>query len=539
MCWGSRKRMIDITQTHIYPFPHKRMVRWKYYLASSISRHLPLLLVMQILVSHAFFTRPLPACAPLKASLLSVRAARGIDGWQNDDAPRYRSRGVSANKHEVLGIVHDQGKKLYPASTSLYPQAFCKILPDMWSNDPEAALVMHADGAGSKAALAYAYWRETGDVSVWKGIAQDALVMNLDDVYCAGAWRAPCLVTSTIARNRRLVPGLVVKHLIDGLEEVAEELRPWGVAVGMAGGETADLGDQVRTLTVDCTLATRMARADVVDNGNIQAGDWIVGLGSSGPPTKYEASAADPGAMYNSGIGSNGLTAARHDVLAPAVGKCYPETYDPALQDTAYCGSRLLTDLVEIPGGRGTGQMTVGKLLLSPTRTYAPFLAQLFESSRGIQDHIHGIVHCTGGGQTKVLRCLPPGRPVHVVKDALFPTPPVFQMIAQEQRKQGEGVWKEGVRWAQEGQKGKDTGISEAWREMYQVFNMGHRMELYIGGGERHANTVIEMAEALGLTAKVVGHVEEEGGVNGGRHCLTVHHANVAKNGGTQKFVYT
>jgi phosphoribosylformylglycinamidine cyclo-ligase len=462
------------------------------------------------------------------------------DKEDDDDAPRYRARGVSATKQEVLAAVQSNDKKhSSAASASLYPRAFCKLLPDVWTNDPTAALVMHADGAGSKAALAYAYWRETGDLSVWKGIAQDALVMNLDDVYCVGATRASGLVTSTIARNRRLVPGEVIKALIEGLEEVMEELRPWGVDLRLAGGETADLGDQVRTLTVDCTLATRMPRADVIDNGNIQAGDWIVGLASWGVPARYETTR-----LYNSGIGSNGLTAARHDVLAPEVGLRYPETFDPALQELAYCGTRHLTDVVNIEQQQQQQQqqrLTVGQLLLSPTRTYAPVLARLLHPEAGLRKHVHGIVHCSGGGQTKVLRCLDPSRaPLHVVKDGLFDVPAVFRLIAEEQEKHrlAQGGGEKG------GSKGKGAW-EEGWREMYQVFNMGHRMEVYVGGGEKQALAVVAVAEAMGVGAKVVGRVEEgKAGGNGGRHSLTVHYAGLGGGGkggeeGGAKFVYT
>jgi len=453
---------------------------------------------------------------------------------EDHDAQRYRARGVSATKQEVLAAVQSNGERhSSAASASLFPRAFCKVLPDIWTNDPAAAIVMHADGAGSKAALAYAYWRETGDLSVWKGIAQDALVMNLDDVYCVGATRAPGLVTSTIARNRRMVPGEVIKALIEGLEEVMEELRPWGVDLRLAGGETADLGDQVQTLTVDCTLATRMPRADVIDNGNIQAGDWIVGLASSGLPAMYEARR-----LYNSGIGSNGLTAARHDVLAPEVGLRYPETFDPALQDLAYCGTRHLTEWMDIDKQR----IRVGQLLLSPTRTYAPVLAKLLHHEAGLRDYVHGIVHCSGGGQTKVLRCLDPSRaPLHLVKNNLFKVPDVFRLIAEEQEKHRMlcGRGNEETNGARETE----------WREMYQVFNMGHRMEVYVGGGEEQAQGVIAVAEAMGVAAKVVGRVEEgKTGVVGERHSLTVHHVGFGGGGGGgggglegggAKFVYT
>lgn len=516
------------------------MVRWRG------RGHLLLVAVLWSLAQQHVqaFLIPRPTSPPLR--LLRLRmAAHTLETINNskedDDAPRYRARGVSATKHEVLAAVQSNDKKhSSAASASLYPRAFCKLLPDVWTNDPTAALVMHADGAGSKAALAYAYWRETGDLSVWKGIAQDALVMNLDDVYCVGATGAPSLVTSTIARNRRLVPGEVIKALIEGLEEVMEELRAWGVDLRLAGGETADLGDQVRTLTVDCTLATRMPRADVIDNGNIQAGDWIVGFASSGLPAKYEVGMK----QYNSGIGSNGLTAARHDVLAPEVGLHCPETFDPTLQDLAYCGTRHLTELIDIDVEQQQQQqqqrLTVGQLLLSPTRTYAPVLARLLHPEAGLREHVHGIVHCSGGGQTKVLRCLDPSRaPLHVVKDGLFDVPGVFRLIAEEQEKH---------RLAQKGGGGEESqgmrGREARWREMYQVFNMGHRMEVYVGGGEKQALAVVAVAEAMGVAAKVVGRVEEgKQGQDGGRHSLTVYHAGLeggGRVGGAKaEFVYT
>lgn len=514
------------------------MVRWRWCGHLGGAASVLLLAVLWSLSEQPHvqaFRIPKPATSP-PSRLRIMAAAYTLEANDNkdkdnsdDDAPRYRARGVSATKQEVLEAVQSNDKKhASAASASLYPRAFCKLLPDVWTNDPAAALVMHADGAGSKAALAYAYWRETGDLSVWKGIAQDALVMNLDDVYCVGATRAPGLVTSTIARNRRVVPGEVIKALIEGLEEVMEELRPWGVDLRLAGGETADLGDQVRTLTVDCTLATRMPRADVIDNGNIQPGDWIVGLASAGLPAKYES-----GMQYNSGIGSNGLTAARHDVLAPEVGQRYPETFDPALRDLAYCGTRHLSEPLDVEQQR----LTVGQLLLSPTRTYAPVLARLLHSGAGLREHVHGIVHCSGGGQTKVLRCLDPSRsPLHVVKDGLFEVPGVFRLIAEEQAKHRQ---REGQEQKEGG--GEDAAREAGWREMYQVFNMGHRMEAYVGGGEKQAQAVIAVAEAMGVAAKIVGRVEEgKPGMAGGRHSLTVHHAGLGGGGkGGVKLVYT
>ena len=366
---------------------------------------------------------------------------------------RYDLRGVSASKEDVHNAIKNLDK-------GLFPKAFCKIIPDHLGGDPAWCNIMHADGAGTKSSLAYAYWRETGDLSVWKGIAQDALIMNIDDLLCVGA-TDNILLSSTIGRNKRLVPGEVISAIINGTNELAEELTRLGVSVYPTGGETADVGDLVRTIIVDSTVTCRMRRADVIDNARIQAGDVIVGLSSTGQAT-YESG-------YNGGMGSNGLTSARHDVFHNYLATKYPETFDPAMPaDLAYTGSYRLTDAIE-----GLG-VDAGKLVLSPTRTYAPVIKQILKEMR---PHIHGMVHCSGGAQTKVLHFIDRLR---VVKDNLFPTPPLFRIIRQE------------------------SGTT--WQEMYKVFNMGHRMELYLP--EACAAQAIVISRSFGIEAQVVGRCE-------------------------------
>lgn len=363
-------------------------------------------------------------------------------------------RGVSADKEDVHAAIKNIDK-------GLYPQAFCKVLPDLLGGDPNYCSLMHADGAGTKSSLAYAYWRETGDLSVWKGIAQDALVMNLDDLLCVGAVDN-ILVSSTIGRNKRLIPGEVIAAIINGTEELLEQLRGLGVGIYSTGGETADVGDLVRTIIVDSTVSCRMKRSDVIDNANIKGGDVIVGLASYGQAT-YEES-------YNGGMGSNGLTSARHDIFGKEVARKYPESFDGALPDeVVYVGKRTLTEPVE-----GL-DIDYGKLVLSPTRTYAPIVAKMLKEMRGA---IHGMVHCTGGAQTKVLHFVQGKR---VIKDQWHPIPPLFEVIARE---------------------GKTPS-----KEMYKVFNMGHRLEVYLP--ESEANTLIKLSESFGVPAKVIGRVEE------------------------------
>ena len=363
-------------------------------------------------------------------------------------------RGVSADKEDVHAAIKNIDK-------GLYPQAFCKILPDLLGGDPNYCSLMHADGAGTKSSLAYAYWRETGDLSVWKGIAQDALVMNLDDLLCVGAVDN-ILVSSTIGRNKRLIPGEVIAAIINGTEELLEQLRGLGVGIYSTGGETADVGDLVRTIIVDSTVSCRMKRSDVINNANIKDGDVIVGLASYGQAT-YEES-------YNGGMGSNGLTSARHDIFGKEVARKYTESFDGALPDeVVYVGKRTLTEPVE-----GL-DIDYGKLVLSPTRTYAPIVAKMLQEMRGA---IHGMVHCTGGAQTKVLHFVQGKR---VIKDQWHPIPPLFEVIARE---------------------GKTPP-----KEMYKVFNMGHRLEVYLP--ESEANTLIKLSESFGVPAKVIGRVEE------------------------------
>ena len=367
---------------------------------------------------------------------------------------RYDLRGVSASKDDVHNAIRNIDK-------GLYPHAFCKIIPDLLGGDPEYCNIMHADGAGTKSSLAYVYWRETGDLSVWRGIAQDAIVMNIDDLLCVGATDG-ILLSSTIGRNKNLIPGEVIAAIIGGTEDFLAELREMGVSIVSTGGETADVGDLVRTIVVDSTVTCRMRRADVIDNAHIAGGDVIVGLASSGQAT-YER-------QYNGGMGSNGLTSARHDVFAHYLAQRYPESYDAAVPaQLVYSGGMRLLDPVD-----GT-PLDAGRLVLSPTRTYAPVIKRLLDEMR---PRIHGMVHCTGGAQTKVLHFVDNK---HVVKDNMMPTPPLFTLIQQ--------------------QSGTD------WKEMYQVFNMGHRMEIYVEPSD--AQAVIDVARSFGIEAQVIGHVED------------------------------
>ena len=369
---------------------------------------------------------------------------------------RYAGRGVSSSKEDVHAAIKNIDK-------GLYPKAFCKIIPDRLAGDPEACLIMHADGAGTKSSLAYAYWRETGDLSVWKGIAQDAVVMNTDDLLCVGALD-DILLSSTIGRNKRLVPGEVISAVINGTEEFLQSMRDLGVGIYSTGGETADVGDLVRTIIVDSTVTARMRRSDVIDNANIKAGCCIVGLSSSGQAT-YESE-------YNGGTGSNGLTSARHDVFSKAVAEKYPESFDGGLPSAlVYTGRYGLTDRIE------GCPLTVGKLVLSPTRTYAPIIREVLKDYRG---HVLGMIHCSGGAQTKVLHFIDN---LHVIKDNLFETPLLFQLIQQESQ--------------------------TPWSEMYSVFNMGHRMELYVD--ESVADDIIRISRSFDVDAQVIGRVEASG----------------------------
>ena len=366
---------------------------------------------------------------------------------------RYDLRGVSASKEDVHSAIKNIDK-------GLYPKAFCKIIPDYLGNDPEYCNIMHADGAGTKSSLAYIYWRETGDLSVWKGIAQDALIMNVDDLICVGA-TDNILLSSTIGRNKNRIPGEVISAIINGTSELVAELREMGVNIYETGGETADVGDLVRTIIVDSTVTCRMKRSDVIDNANIQAGDVIVGLSSSGQAT-YEKE-------YNGGMGSNGLTSARHDVFSNYLAKKYPESYNPEIpRELAYSGKMKLTDEIE-----GLG-VDAGKLVLSPTRTYAPVVKKMLETLR---PHIHGMVHCSGGAQTKILHFIDN---LKVVKNNLFPIPPLFKLIHE--------------------QSGTD------WKEMYKVFNMGHRLEVYLP--KEYAQEVIDISKSFGIDAQIVGYCE-------------------------------
>jgi phosphoribosylformylglycinamidine cyclo-ligase len=366
---------------------------------------------------------------------------------------RYSQRGVSATKDDVHNAIASIDK-------GLFPKAFCKIVPDHLTNDPNSCIVMHADGAGTKSSLAYMYWKETGDISVWKGIAQDALVMNLDDLLCVGA-TDNIMLSSTIGRNKNNIPGEVIAAIIQGTEELIADLAKHDVHIYSTGGETADVGDLVRTIIVDSTVTARMNRADVIDNARIQAGDVIVGLASSGQAT-YESE-------YNGGMGSNGLTSARHDVFSKRLAKQYPESFDPSVpEELVYAGQKSLTDATNTP-------LDAGKLVLSPTRTYAPIVKAIL--SQVDRKQIHGMVHCSGGAQTKILHFIDE---LHVIKDNLFETPPLFKLIQE--------------------QSGTD------WKEMYQVFNMGHRMELYVP--ETIANTLISISQSFGVDAQIVGRVE-------------------------------
>lgn len=372
-----------------------------------------------------------------------------------DSKQRYMMRGVSAMKEDVHNAIKNIDK-------GIFPQAFCKIIPDILGGDPEYCNIMHADGAGTKSSLAYMYWKETGDISVWKGIAQDALIMNTDDLLCVGAVNN-ILVSSTIGRNKMLIPGEVISAIINGTDELLQQMRDMGIGIYATGGETADVGDLVRTIIVDSTVTCRMKRADVINNANIRPGDVIVGLSSSGQAT-YEKE-------YNGGMGSNGLTSARHDVFAKYLAEKYPESYDKAVpEELVYSGSYKLTDNVE------ESPVNAGKLVLSPTRTYAPIVKKLLDAMR---KDIHGMVHCTGGAQTKVLHFV--GENCHVVKDNMFPVPPIFKAIAQES----------GTEWA----------------EMYKVFNMGHRLEVYVS--PELAERVIEISKSFNVDAQVIGHIEE------------------------------
>jgi phosphoribosylformylglycinamidine cyclo-ligase len=366
---------------------------------------------------------------------------------------RYQQRGVSADKEDVHAAIKNVDK-------GLFPKAFCKIIPDYMSGSEEHCLVMHADGAGTKSSLAYMYWKETGDLSVWKGIAMDAIAMNLDDLLCIGA-TDNILLSSTIGRNKNLIPGEVISAIINGTEEILEELRQHGIGIYSTGGETADVGDLVRTIIVDSTVNCRMKREDVISNDRIKAGDVIVGLASFGKAS-YEQ-------KYNGGMGSNGLTSARHDVFANYLAQKFPESFDPSVPaDLVYSGRKKLTDSVE-----GT-ELDAGQLVLSPTRTYAPVIAEMLKQYR---KSIHGMVHCSGGAQTKVLHFVDK---LHIIKDSLFEIPPLFKLIHEES--------------------------GTPWQEMYKVFNMGHRMELYVP--EEIAEELITISKSFAIDAKVVGRVE-------------------------------
>lgn len=368
---------------------------------------------------------------------------------------RYSDRGVSAQKEDVHKAIKNIDK-------GLFPNAFCKIIPDSLTGSEEHCVIMHADGAGTKSSLAYAYWKETGDLSVWKGIAQDALIMNIDDLLCVGAVNEPILLSSTIGRNKNLIPGEVISAIINGTQELVDDLGKAGIEIILTGGETADVGDLVRTIIVDSTVTARMKRTDVIDNGNIKAGNCIVGLSSFGQAS-YEKE-------YNGGMGSNGLTSARHDVFNKEVAKRFPETFDPLVpEDLVYSGTKNLTDEVE------GSPINAGKLVLSPTRTYAPVIKEMLNQHR---NKIDGMVHCSGGAQTKVLHFVDD---VHVIKDNLFDVPPLFRLI-------------------------KDSSGAD-WKEMYQVFNMGHRMELYCD--ESVAEDLIAISDGFDIDAKIIGRVEE------------------------------
>ncbi|MHA3788605.1 AIR synthase related protein [Flavobacterium hauense] len=372
----------------------------------------------------------------------------------SDNSKRYSQRGVSASKEDVHNAIKNIDK-------GLFPKAFCKIVPDYLTGDEDYCLIMHADGAGTKSSLAYMYWKETGDISVWKGIAQDALIMNIDDLLCVGAVDN-IMLSSTIGRNKNVIPGEVLSAIINGTEELIDELKSFGVTIRSTGGETADVGDLVRTIIVDSTVTARMKRSDVIDNANIQPGDVIVGLASYGEAS-YEKG-------YNGGMGSNGLTSARHDVFDNYLAKAYPESYDAAVPaELVYSGKTKLTDAVE------GSPIDAGKLVLSPTRTYAPIIKKILEKYS--PNEIHGMVHCSGGAQTKVLHFVDN---VHVIKDNLFPVPPLFKLIQE------------------------NSGTD--WKEMYQVFNCGHRMEVYVP--ENIAQDIIAISKSFNVDAQIVGRVE-------------------------------
>nr|WP_294943337.1 AIR synthase related protein [uncultured Mucilaginibacter sp.] len=369
---------------------------------------------------------------------------------------RYDQRGVSASKDDVHNAIKNIDK-------GIFPKAFCKIVPDILTNDPDYCNIMHADGAGTKSSLAYTYWKETGDISVWRGIAQDAIIMNLDDLLCVGAVDN-ILLSSTIGRNKNLIPGEVIAALINGTEEILAELRDAGIGIYSTGGETADVGDLVRTIIVDSTVTCRMKRADVISNHRIQPGDVIVGMASYGQAT-YEKE-------YNGGMGSNGLTSARHDVFNKTIADKFPESFDPAVPyDLVFSGSKKLTDQIEIGNGE---TITAGKLVLSATRTYAPIIKTILDKYRS---QINGMVHCSGGAQTKVLHFIDN---LHIIKDNLFPIPPLFKLIQEES--------------------------NTTWQEMYKVFNMGHRMELYVP--QEIAADIIGISESFGVPAQIIGRVE-------------------------------
>ena len=369
---------------------------------------------------------------------------------------RYDLRGVSASKDDVHNAIKNIDK-------GIFPKAFCKVIPDILNGDPDYCNIMHADGAGTKSSLAYAYWKETGDISVWRGIAQDAIIMNLDDLLCVGA-TDNILLSSTIGRNKNLIPGEVISAIINGTEEILAELRDSGIGIFSTGGETADVGDLVRTIIVDSTVTCRMKRADVITNELIQAGDVIVGLASYGQ-ANYEKE-------YNGGMGSNGLTSARHDVFSKNIAEKYPESYDHAVpNELVFSGSKKLTDLINVGNGQS---VNAGKLVLSPTRTYAPIIKAILDNYR---PQIHGMVHCSGGAQTKVLHFIDN---LHIIKDNLFPVPPLFKLIQEESQ--------------------------TAWQEMYKVFNMGHRMELYVP--EEIAVDLIKISQSFGVEAQTIGRVE-------------------------------
>ncbi|WP_034923360.1 AIR synthase related protein [Gillisia sp. CAL575] len=371
---------------------------------------------------------------------------------------RYAGRGVSAGKEDVHNAIKNVDK-------GLFPQAFCKIVPDYLTGDDDYCLIMHADGAGTKSSLAYMYWKETGDLSVWKGIAQDALIMNIDDLLCVGAVDN-IMLSSTIGRNKNLISGEVISAIINGTEELLQDLKGFGVEIHSTGGETADVGDLVRTIIVDSTVTARMKKSDVIDNANIKPGDVIVGLASFGQAS-YENE-------YNGGMGSNGLTSARHDVFSKTLVEKYPESFDNSIpEDLIYSGTKQLTEAVE------NAPLNAGKLVLSPTRTYAPIIKEIL--SQFTNSDIHGMVHCSGGAQTKILHFV---KDLHIIKDNLFEAPPLFKLIQKESKTD--------------------------WKEMYQVFNMGHRMELYVN--EEIAEKIISISKSFNVEAKIIGRVEASNG---------------------------